>query len=377
MFKCHHCASNLNIFEDDSHGFNFCHECGKVFENANFSKDLQFIKGTDGKSKLIGKKVKDLKIKSNNFSKHEVNGVIKNQEYYFGIGYKEIFNLVDRLKIRPKEEIVEASFRLYRVVILIDFFQRKNISNVAATCCYIVCRQENKPFMLIDFSNQLQTNLFIIGNLFINLCKSLNLKRQPPFDNPVDPSLYINRFVDKLELGPKRNTVASIALNLVTSMKRNWIQTGRRPSSISAAALYMSLKLNHLHFYSDNVSDAFHITKVTIYKRILEFFYCDSSSLTKNLTVKKIRILKKKLNHEHNVKEEFQVKDSTVSKQLKILECDHTKLGKAAIFSKGMCLGCFISYSKLFGGVNGDNNPPSFLRSIKNSVIEKGIESVS
>lgn len=34
---------------------------------------------------------------------------------------------------------------------------------VAATCLYIACRQEKKPYMLIDFSDHLSVNVFVLG----------------------------------------------------------------------------------------------------------------------------------------------------------------------------------------------------------------------
>jgi len=61
---------------------------------------------------------------------------------------------------------------------------------------------------------------------------------------PVDPSLYMNRFADRLGVGKRMNAVVSTALQLVASMKRDWMQTGRRPSGICGAALYIAA---HIH----------------------------------------------------------------------------------------------------------------------------------
>lgn len=67
---------------------------------------------------------------------------------------------------------------------------------------------------------------------------------------PIDPSLYIHRFVHKLMNDDqdisrqKQNAVTNTALRLVKSMKRDWMQTGRRPSGICGAALFIA---THLH----------------------------------------------------------------------------------------------------------------------------------
>ena len=42
----------------------------------------------------------------------------------------------------------------------------------------------------------------------------------------------------------KQNAVTNTALRLVKSMKRDWMQTGRRPSGICGAALFIA---THIH----------------------------------------------------------------------------------------------------------------------------------
>ena len=52
---------------------------------------------------------------------------------------------------------------------------------MAAACLYIVCRQDAKPFMLIDFSDALQINVFTLGAVFLQLCKVLRLENNSMF----------------------------------------------------------------------------------------------------------------------------------------------------------------------------------------------------
>ncbi len=40
---------------------------------------------------------------------------------------------------------------------------------VAATCLYIVCRQEKKPYMLIDFSDHLSVNVYTLGAVYLQV----------------------------------------------------------------------------------------------------------------------------------------------------------------------------------------------------------------
>lgn len=91
--------------------------------------------------------------------------------------------------------------------------------NPKATCTYVqaraqartyhsktlklvpVCRQERKPFLLIDFSDFLQINVYYMGATYQALLKLLRLEDHPSFQRPTDPSLYINRYADKLNFG--------------------------------------------------------------------------------------------------------------------------------------------------------------------------------
>lgn len=61
---------------------------------------------------------------------------------------------------------------------------------------------------------------------------------------PVDPSLYLHRFADRMGFGSKMHQVVNTALRLISSMKRDWLQTGRRPAGICGAALYIA---GHIH----------------------------------------------------------------------------------------------------------------------------------
>lgn len=48
----------------------------------------------------------------------------------------------------------------------------------------------------------------------------------------IDPSLFIHKFCAKLEFEDKTQQVATTALRMLQSMKRDWISTGRRPAGL-------------------------------------------------------------------------------------------------------------------------------------------------
>ena len=51
----------------------------------------------------------------------------------------------------------------------------------------------------------------------------------------IDPCLYIERYAQRLEFGDKTMEVCKTANRLVSSMSRDWMVEGRRPSGICGA----------------------------------------------------------------------------------------------------------------------------------------------
>ena len=82
--------------------------------------------------------------------------------------------------------------------------------------------------MLIDFSDVVQTNVYVLGAVFLQLCRLLRLEQHPLISQPRAPPSFIHRFADKLNLNRRLDglQVANGALRLVASMKRDWMQTG-------------------------------------------------------------------------------------------------------------------------------------------------------
>lgn len=94
-------------------------------------------------------------------------------------GRADIAALADQLSIRPREELAEAAHRLYRIALQRGFTRGRRTAQVAAACLYLVCRQESKPFLLIDFSDAIQVNVFTLGAVFLQLSRLLRLEEHP------------------------------------------------------------------------------------------------------------------------------------------------------------------------------------------------------
>ena len=95
--------------------------------------------------------------------------------------------------------MIDAGKRNYSLAFDKNFIQGRTVTVVAAVCLYAACRADGKaPYLLIDFADALQTNMYQLGQVYMQLVQKLFL--QIPL---VDPCLFIRRFCDKLQFGSK------------------------------------------------------------------------------------------------------------------------------------------------------------------------------
>ena len=271
-------------------------------------------------------------------------------------GKHEIQQVADRLGIRPREDITGAAHRLYKLAVQRNFTRGRRTQQVAGACLYIVCRQESRPYMLIDFSDVVQTNVYVLGAVFLQLCRLLRLEQHPLISKPIDPSLFIHRFADKLNLGRRMHAVANTALRLVASMKRDWMQTGRRPSGVCGAALWVAALLHGYERSKRDVVAVVHVGEATLRKRVSEFENTPSAQLSIDEFDARAKDLEK---------EQAQLGDSGATLLLgdastKTMTCVHKDHEGAAHFAHGMCRMCYVEYARVSGGSRGGEDPPAF-----------------
>ncbi|KAG9223842.1 hypothetical protein CCMSSC00406_0007704 [Pleurotus cornucopiae] len=152
---------------------------------------------------------------------------------------------------------------------------RKSL-NVVAVCLYVACRQkETRNYMLIDFSDLLQVNVFELGHTYLQLVQTLNLRL--PL---VDPSHYISRFAALLEFGDETHRVAADAIRLVQRFDRDWMTRGRRPAGICGAALLLAARMNNFRRSIEEIVQVVKIADTTLKKRLDEFKRTPSGALT-------------------------------------------------------------------------------------------------
>jgi transcription factor IIIB subunit 2 len=170
---------------------------------------------------------------------------------------------------------VDRAYRLYQLALQRNFIFGRRQAHVVATCLYIICRQEKSPHLLIDFSDALQVNVYVLGKSFLQFSKVLNLNLPV-----IDPSLYIHRYATRLQLGDKMSNVITTSLRIVTRLKKDWITTGRRPDGICAVAMLIAARAYGFNISQGVVSKIFRISGETLKRRLDDFKATPSAQLT-------------------------------------------------------------------------------------------------
>ncbi|KAK4591017.1 hypothetical protein RGQ29_021269 [Quercus rubra] len=246
-----------------------------------------------------------------------------------------IESIVTTFNISGGDSIVNPACAFYQIAVERNFTRGRKTDQVAAACLYIACR-------------------YVLGAVFLQLCQLLSLGEHPTIIKPVDPSLYISRFTEKL-LKQRNMKVSQTALYLIARMKRDWMQTGRKPSGLCGAALYISALSHGYSFSKTDIVKIVHICEMTLTKRLIEFENTDSGSLTIEELTKNAVELKES------------VPSVGVSQKSGEVLCEHKNSG-APHFAHGLCRTCYDAFVKLSGGLHGGSEPPAFQRAEKERI---------
>lgn len=271
--KCPQC-SGVEIDFCEASGNAVCVECGTVCEESTIVSSVEFSEGAGGASSVVGQFVSATCTKpyggslsssfGNRQNKRRYGFLRSSRETTLATGRRKIAQVASSLRLGAY--YVDGAHRLFGLAAQRNFTQGRKALHVACACLYVMCRREKSAHMLIDFSDVLQVNVYSLGSTFLKFRRLLNLEL--PI---IDPSLYIHRFAAKLDLGDKAAAVSTTALRVVQRMRRDWIETGRRPAGICAAALLIGARAHGFHRTQEDVVKALRVCGMTVSQRLADF----------------------------------------------------------------------------------------------------------
>ncbi|GAB2219280.1 hypothetical protein Droror1_Dr00006914 [Drosera rotundifolia] len=135
------------------------------------------------------------------------------------------------------------------------------------------------------------------------------------------------------------------------SMKRDWMQTGRKPSGLCGAALYISALSHGIKVSKSEIVKHVHVCEATLTKRLVEFENTDSGGLTIEELNEKAQEWESNYNNSACLVEPSEGELLCVHK--------NEKDGKEH-FAHGLCAACYKEFVELSGGLDGGAEPPAF-----------------
>ncbi|KAG6807704.1 hypothetical protein H0H92_006654, partial [Tricholoma furcatifolium] len=273
MPVCNDCGGTV-IEYDTAAGNGFCVKCGTVVEEGAIVSEVAFGETANGAAMVQGSFVGQGATHARMSGPYGNRGNNESREQTIANATKKIQSIANVLRL--SDIVCLAATRMYTLAVEHKFTKGRKSLNVVAVCLYVACRQkETRNYMLIDFSDLLQVNVFELGHTYLQLVQTLNLRL--PL---VDPSHYISRFSALLEFGDETHKVATDAVRLVQRFDRDWMTRGRRPAGICGAALLLAARMNNFRRSVEEIVQVVKIADTTLKKRLDEFKNTPSGNLT-------------------------------------------------------------------------------------------------
>jgi transcription initiation factor TFIIB len=159
----------------------------------------------------------------------------------------------------------ETAAMIYRKAALKKLVRGRSIDGVAAASLYAACRQCLVPRTLDEISSIARMSRKDVGRNYRYVTRELGLKLIP-----TSPEDYISRFCSELKLsGP----VKAKTIEILKEAADKELTSGRGPTGMAAAALYIATVLCGERRTQREVADVAGVTEVTIrnrYKELVE-----------------------------------------------------------------------------------------------------------
>ena len=167
--------------------------------------------------------------------------------------------------LKLPQSVEEEGSRIYTLAVRKGLVRGRSMESVVAGALYAACRRHDVPRTLDELSEASNIEKKEIGRTYRFITRELGITILPS-----NPSDYIARFASTLKLGPETQ---SRAVEIIESAQGIELTSGRGPTGIAAAALYVAALMNGEKRTQREVADVAGVTEVTIrnrYKELLD-----------------------------------------------------------------------------------------------------------
>jgi len=156
----------------------------------------------------------------------------------------------------------ETAAMIYRKAVTKNLIRGRSIEGVVAASLYAACRQCNVPRTLDEIASASRVGRKEIGRTYRFMTRELKLKLMP-----TSPQDYISRFCSELKLSGEVQSKSAEILKMADDKE---LTSGRGPTGVSAAAIYIASILCNERRTQREVADIAGVTEVTIRNRYKE-----------------------------------------------------------------------------------------------------------
>jgi transcription initiation factor TFIIB len=285
--KCPECGS-INLFYNREKGEVICKDCGLVVEDKmvdftqewrEFDSDgadrkrrtgapMTYTQYDQGLGTEVGQKTDLYGLKGKDRNKffrlrkwqYRISTAI---ERNLKLALAELKRVSSYLKL-PKS-VEEEAARIYTLAVQRGLVRGRSMESVVAGSLYASCRRHEVPRTLDELSEASGIEKKEIGRTYRFITRELQITILP--SNPAD---YVARFASSLRLAAETQ---SKAIEILESAQKSELTSGRGPTGIAAAALYVSALIHGEKRTQREVADVAGVTEVTIrnrYKELLD-----------------------------------------------------------------------------------------------------------
>ncbi|MBW2989903.1 transcription initiation factor IIB [Candidatus Woesearchaeota archaeon] len=285
--KCPECGG-INLFWNKEKGEIICKDCGLVIEDkmVDFGQEWREFDSDHSESKRrtgapmtytqfdqglgteVGGKGDFMKLGNKNRSKffrlrkwqYRISTAI---ERNLKLALAELKRVGSYLKL-PKS-VEEEAARIYTLAVQRGLVRGRSMESVVSGALYAACRRHDVPRTLDELSEASGIEKKEIGRTYRFVTRELGITILP--SNPAD---YIARFASALKLSAETQ---SKSIGILEDAQKAELTSGRGPTGIAAAALYVAALMHGEKRTQREVADVAGVTEVTIrnrYKELLE-----------------------------------------------------------------------------------------------------------
>lgn len=285
VLTCPECGAQR--FENDSaSGELICTDCGLVIDEdridesaewrafneeerekkARAGQPLTYTKHDMGVSTEIGKGSGELyKVSGNKRAQYYRlrkwhKRLTKSKDRNLGFALSELNSMVSNLNL--PESVHEEVARLYEKAVDQGLVRGRSMESIISALLYIVARKQGTPRTLDEISEASGIEKREIGRAYRYVARELGLRILP-----AKPQDYVPRFAGKLQLSGE---VQARARNILKEAREKDLLSGKGPTGLAAAALYIAAVLEGEKRTQREVADVVGVTEVTIRNRYKE-----------------------------------------------------------------------------------------------------------